>query len=102
VSARNEAISESILVDELSGLADSQIEKVATLAENITFEDGDQYREAINILKESYLPQSVVVGEEDDSDVDEEFSQVLEESVEAPKLDNTMSKYVRALGTQLS
>ena len=102
VSARNEAISESILVDELSGLADSQIEKVATLAENITFEDGDQYREAINILKESYLPQSVVVGEGDDSDVDEEFSQVLEESVEAPKLDNTMSKYVRALGTQLS
>jgi hypothetical protein len=98
---QEQVVRESILVDELSELADSQVEKVVALAENVTFEDVDQYREAINILKESYLPQTVETTE-DDSDVDEEFAQVIEESEEpAAQLDESMSQYVRVLGSQL-
>ena len=98
---QDEAIRESILVDELSELADSQIEKVAALAENVTFEDADQYREAINILKESYLPQAVETTE-DDTDVDEDLAESIEETEEpVAQLDESMSAYVRTLGGQL-
>jgi hypothetical protein len=100
-NARTEVVRESILIDELSELADSQIEKIADLAESVQFEDEDQYRKAINILKESYLPKAVDLTEDDDADVDEEFAQTLSESVEQPKLDDAMSQYVRALGGQL-
>lgn len=100
-NANVEAVCESILVDELSELADSQVEKVAALAENVTFEDADQYREAINILKESYLPQAVETTE-DDTDVDEDLAESIEETEEpVAQLDESMSAYVRTLGSQL-
>jgi hypothetical protein len=98
---QEQVVRESILVDELSELADSQVEKVAALAENVTFEDADQYREAINILKESYLPQAVETTE-DDTDVDEDLAESIEEIEEpAVQLDESMSAYVRTLGGQL-
>lgn len=98
---QDQVVRESILVDELSELADSQVEKVAALAENVTFEDADQYREAIGILKESYLPQAVETTE-DDTDVDEDLAESIEE-IEEPsvQLDESMSAYVRTLGGQL-
>lgn len=98
---QDQVVRESILVDELSDLADSQVEKVAALAENVTFEDADQYREAINILKESYLPQAVETTE-DDTDVDEDLAESIEE-IEEPsvQLDESMAAYVRTLGGQL-
>ena len=100
-NANVEAVCESILVDELSELADSQVEKVAALAENVTFEDADQYREAINILKESYLPQAVETTE-DDTDVDEDLAESIEETEEpVAQLDESMAAYVRTLGGQL-
>lgn len=98
---KSTVVAESILVDELSDLADSQIEKIAELAESVQFEDEDQYRKAIGILKESYLPKAADLTEDDDADVDEEFAQTLSESVEQPKLDDAMSQYVRVLGGQL-
>lgn len=97
---KSTVVAESILVDELSDLADSQIEKIAELAESVQFEDEDQYRKAISILKESYLPKAADLTEDDDADVDEEFAQTLSESVEKPKND-AMSQYVRVLGSQL-
>jgi len=98
---QDQVVRESILVDELSDLADSQVEKVAALAENVTFEDADQYREAINILKESYLPQAVETTE-DDTDVDEDLAESIEETEEpVEQLDESMSAYVRTLGGQL-
>lgn len=97
---KSTVVAESILVDELSDLADSQIEKIAELAESVQFEDEDQYRKAIGILKESYLPKAADLTEDDDADVDEEFAQTLSESVEKPKND-AMSQYVRVLGGQL-
>jgi hypothetical protein len=37
------------------GLADTEVEKLAKLSENIEFNSVDQYREKINLLKESYF-----------------------------------------------
>ena len=38
------------------GLADTQKEKLATLAENVEFESEEDYREKLETLKESYFP----------------------------------------------
>lgn len=45
-------------IEEASGLADTQVEKLATLAEGIEFTNVEQYRQKIAILKESYFTGS--------------------------------------------
>ena len=42
-------------MEETSGLADTQVEKLAKLAEGIEFENADQYRRKVSLLKESYF-----------------------------------------------
>lgn len=61
--ATNLALNEEVLVNEClaifleqtSGLADTEIERLATLSESIDFNSVEQYKEKLNILKESYL-----------------------------------------------
>lgn len=42
-------------MEEVQGLADTQVEKLAKLAEGIEFSDVDQYRQKVSLLKESYF-----------------------------------------------
>ena len=42
-------------MEETAGLADTQIEKLAKLAEGIEFENPKQYRQKVSLLKESYF-----------------------------------------------
>lgn len=42
-------------IEEAQGLADTQVEKLAKLAEGIEFNDVDQYRQKVSLLKESYF-----------------------------------------------
>jgi hypothetical protein len=42
-------------IEEASGLADTQVEKLAKLAEGIEFSNVDQYRQKVALLKESYF-----------------------------------------------
>ena len=42
-------------IEESAGLADTQVEKLAKLAEGIDFSNVDQYRQKIALLKESYF-----------------------------------------------
>lgn len=100
MSQRDEMSRRDIIVDELSELADSQIEKVVALAENVKFEDADQFRAAVGILKEGYLPTASATTK-DDFDVDEDLSETLDESAEVSQLDPAMSEYVRTLGSQV-
>jgi hypothetical protein len=46
---------QEIFFEEASGLYDTDVERLASLSENIQFEDADQYREKIQTLKESYF-----------------------------------------------
>ena len=100
MSQRDDISRREIIVDELSELADSQIEKVVALAENVKFEDDDQFRAAVGILKEGYLPTASATTK-DDFDVDEDLSETLDESAEVSQLDPAMSAYVRTLGNQV-
>ena len=50
-----ESVSESILSDVAEGLAVTQREKLASLAENVEFDSEEGYREKLESLKESYF-----------------------------------------------
>ena len=51
-----ESTADVIFADVAEGLADTQKEKLATLAENVGFESETDYREKLGTLKESYFP----------------------------------------------
>ena len=51
-----ESSSDVILADVSEGLADTQKEKLASLAESVEFESENAYREKLETLKESYFP----------------------------------------------
>ena len=53
-----ESTADVIFADVAEGLADTQKEKLATLAENVEFESESDYREKLGTLKESYFPTS--------------------------------------------
>jgi len=93
--ALNKRLSESsadvILSDVSEGLALSQKEKLATLAENVEFDSEDTYREKLESLKESYFPSNTNV----QKDTSETISEGMEE---APKANSSlMETYLQTL-----
>jgi len=49
-----------VILNQVSeGLADTQKDKLASLAEGINFESADKFAEAVKTLRESYFPQTV-------------------------------------------
>ena len=57
-SRLSEAVSETILADVSEGLAETQKDKLAALAENVEFDSETGYREKLESLKESYFSGS--------------------------------------------
>jgi len=57
----SEAVSETILADVAEGLAETQKDKLAALAENVEFDSEEGYRSKLVSLKESYFSESRVV-----------------------------------------
>ena len=53
-----ESTADVIFADVAEGLADTQKDKLATLAENVEFESDTDYREKLVKLKESYFPSN--------------------------------------------
>ena len=56
------------------GLADTQKEKLATLAENVEFESETDYREKLETLKESYFPSKASAPKNTSENLSEEVS----------------------------
>lgn len=59
-SALGEFVKESIVVEVSQGLADTQKEKLSSLAEGVEFTDESSYREKIETIKENYFPKSQI------------------------------------------
>ncbi len=55
-----ESVAEGIFEQVSDGLADTQKDKLASLAESVEFESEEEYREKLETLKESYFPSRVV------------------------------------------
>ena len=87
---------EETLREVSEGLADTEKEKLKTLSDGVDFEDDEQYKEKIEVIKENYFPpatesQPQTITEEvvnNDSDEEEE------------KVDPAMSLYVKAMKRQ--
>jgi hypothetical protein len=84
----SEAVSDTILNDVSEGLALTQKEKLASLAESVEFESEEDYREKLETLKESYFKKVPVTSSREE---------VLNEGVNED-FGPQMNAYLRALG----
>ena len=69
-----ESNADSIFATVSEGLADTQKEKLATLAENVEFESDTDYREKLETLKESYFPSKTSAPKNTSENLSEEVS----------------------------
>ena len=90
-----ESVADVILSDVSEGLAVSQKEKLASLAENVEFESEENYRGKLETLKESYFSKKPVA--QNDSEL-----QSLSEATETVTSSDTMSAYMKALSMQVN
>jgi len=77
-----ESNADGIFTAVAEGLADTQKEKLATLAENVEFESDTDYREKLVTLKESYFPSKTSAPKSTSENLSEEVS-----TDEAPSVD---------------
>ena len=86
---------EAVVADVSWDLSEAGKERLAALAENVEFESEDNYRQKLNVLKESFVTKETPSVTEQPA--------YLEESAEAPvpgvydNMNSTMASYARAL-----
>ena len=92
----SESAADGILNDVSEGLAQTQKEKLASLAESVEFESEEQYRGKLETLKESYFTQKNVSTSAK--------TETLSEGVDSAPASyaGSMDAYMRALGSTLS
>ena len=69
-----ESNADGVFATVAEGLADTQKEKLATLAENVEFESETDYREKLETLKESYFPSKTSAPKNTSENLSEEVS----------------------------
>ena len=86
-----ESSAQGILDQVSDGLADTQIEKLASLAESVEFESEQEYREKLETLKESYFSRTTTA---------KATPETLSEGVDSTPAPTTssMDAYLRTLG----
>ena len=87
-----ESVADVIFADVAEGLALSQKDKLASLAENVEFDSEVNYREKLVTLKESYFPSNTGTQRE----VTENLSEEVEYS-DAPQISGVMERYLSVL-----
>jgi len=89
----SETVAETIMNNVAEGLAISQKEKLASLAESVEFESEEGYREKLETLKEAYFPTKAGTPKET-------VVQELTEQADYTEVSSSMSAYLQALSTQ--
>jgi len=87
-----ESVADVIFAEVAEGLALSQKDKLATLAENVEFESEADYREKLVTLKKSYFPENAGT-QRDHSETISEGTQV-----ETQQVSSLMESYMQTLG----
>jgi hypothetical protein len=82
-----------IFTEVSAGLVDTEVEKLRSLAEGIEYDDADQYKEKLNVLKESYFDKS----NPDSSNYDEAETLSEETTEHTEPTSGPMSKYMNAI-----
>ena len=88
-----ESTADAILDSISEGLAETQKEKLASLAESVEFESEEEYREKLETLKESYFSRTAPAAKT-------QSTQTLSEGVDSTvePVGNSMEAYLRTLG----
>ena len=89
-----ESVADVIFGDVSEGLALSQKDKLASLAENVEFDSEANYREKLVTLRESYFPSNTGT-QRDDS---ETLSESTDVQSQQPQVDGRMATYLQTLG----
>jgi len=78
-----ESTADVVFAEVAEGLADTQKDKLATLAENVEFESDSDYREKLVTLKKSYFPEQTSTPKSTSENLSEEVStnEVISEEV---------------------
>jgi hypothetical protein len=66
----NQLVRESVFAEVASDLADTEVEKFKSLAEDVDFTDEDTFRGKLDTLKESYFPKATTIAESVDTESD--------------------------------
>jgi hypothetical protein len=88
-----ESVADVIFADIAEGLALSQKDKLASLAENVEFESEADYREKLVTLRESYFPSNAGT-QRDDS---ETLSESTDVQLQQPEVSGIMEAYLQTL-----
>ena len=93
-----ESNADGIFTAVAEGLADTQKEKLATLAENVEFESDTDYREKLETLKESYFPSKTSAPKNTSENLSEEVStdEVIQEDT-SPRMQAYLDVLSRAV-----
>ena len=91
-----ESVADNILESVSEGLAATQKEKLASLAESVEFDSETQYREKLEVLKESYFARTTTESAKKTTKAAQTLSEGVDSTV-APAAGG-MDAYVRALG----
>jgi len=89
-----ESTADVIFAEVAEGLALSQKDKLATLAENVEFESESDYREKLATLRESYFPSNAGT-QRDHSETISEGREAVEQSSASPLMESYMSTLKR-------
>tara|TARA_Y100001970_G_scaffold9818_1_gene11597 strand:- start:99 stop:1226 length:1128 start_codon:yes stop_codon:yes gene_type:complete len=90
-----ESTADVIFADVTEGLAQTQRDKLATLAENVEFESENGYREKLETLKESYFPSK---GTNTPTSKSENLTEESEATdYQSKAVSNTMERYLQTI-----
>jgi len=92
-SAVKQFAKESIFAHVAEGLTVSQKEKFATLADGVDFIDEQTYEKKLNIVKENYFKDGMIVS----NIVESEVESAEEQPTQAPRLSGPVANYVQAI-----
>ena len=92
----SESVADVILADVSEGLAETQKEKLASLAEGVEFESEESYKEKLATLRESYFSDKKAAPQTSGADTLMESADGEVASVDVPA---SMESYMRALGS---
>lgn len=92
----DEVTKEIVFNEVAEDLAATQVEKLKTFAESVSFEDEESYKRKLSIIKENYFPADKKVVQELVEEVDEE---VQPETVQ--EVNGSMNNYVKAISRSI-
>ena len=85
----------AIIKDASSGMVVTEAEKLASLVEDIDFDNAETFQMKVNVIKESYFVAEI------QESVDEANSLIGEDTVTVADLSDTMARYTQAITNNL-